>query len=166
MKFSTHTTRQLAQAIALAVVVAGLAVPAAAAGSGQLTDVFSRAVARHQAQALADVFERYVASHPYGAGLAPVTLPAGEAKNETPFTRAAISSSAAFGLSLGTGEAKNQAPFTRSATRQPQTIAVHSSSGFRWADAAIGAAAAIALALAGAAMFARTARTHESSPAH
>jgi hypothetical protein len=71
MQISTHTTRKLAQAIALAVIVAGLAVPAAAAGSGQPPDVFARAVARHQAPT--DVFERYVASHPYGAA-APATL--------------------------------------------------------------------------------------------
>ena len=67
MQISPHTTRPLVQAIALAVVVAGLAVPAAA-GSGQPPDVFARAVARHQA--LPDVFERYVASHPFGAAAA------------------------------------------------------------------------------------------------
>jgi hypothetical protein len=199
MKISTHTTRQLVQAIALAIVVAGLAVPAAGAGSGQISDVFSRAVARHQA--LPDWFERYAASHPYGAGLADGALPAGEPKNETPFTRAAIerppaqvaattrasqgsliqgerknqlpftravtSSSVASGLSPGTGEAKNQAPFTRSATAQPQTIAAHTSSGFPWGNVAIALAAiALALALAGTSMFARSSRTHESSPAH
>lgn len=182
MKISTQTTRQLAQAIALAVVVAGLAVPAAAAASRQAPDT----------------------SHPYGAGLAPAALPAGEPKHELPFTRsaserspaqmvattrasqaasiqgepknqqpfrrAATGSAAASGLSqgaVGAGEQKNQAPFTRSVTAQPQTTFAHSSSGFRWGDAAIGAAAAIGLALllASAAIFARTSRTHESSPA-
>jgi hypothetical protein len=80
MQISTHTTRKLAQAIALAVIVAGLAVPAAAAGSGQPPDVFARAVARHQA--LPDVFERYVASHPYGAA-APATLEAAKPQGST-----------------------------------------------------------------------------------
>ena len=80
MQISPHTTRLLAQAIALAVVVCGLAVPAAAAGSGQPPDVFARAVARHQA--LPDVFERYAASHPYGAA-APATLGAAKPQGST-----------------------------------------------------------------------------------
>lgn len=47
-----------------------------------------------------------------------------------------------------------------------RTIVVHTSPGFSWDDAAIGAfgALGIALALAGIAMYARTTRTHHSSP--
>lgn len=48
------------------------------------------------------------------------------------------------------------------------TIVVHTSAGFSWSDAAIGAfgALGIALALTGIAMYARTTRTRHSSPAH
>jgi hypothetical protein len=47
------------------------------------------------------------------------------------------------------------------------TIVVHTSPGFSWTDAGIGAfgGLGIALALTGIALYARTTRTHHSSPA-
>ena len=81
MKISTHASRRFSQAVAVLLVAAGLAVPAATAGKQppdaferavarhQSPDAFERAVARHQPAAVPDVIERYAAIHPYGLGL-------------------------------------------------------------------------------------------------
>jgi hypothetical protein len=74
----------------------------------------------------------------------------GEPKNEWPFTRpivaganAETASQAAFS-GRGSGEAKNEQPFTQPILAP--TVLAHSSSGFDWGDAGIGAAAGLGLA--------------------
>ena len=116
MHRSTNTRRHLTQVIAVAAVVAGFAVPAAAAGSSQVTDVFSRAVARQPA--LTDVVQRYLANHASNAGVAAATQPAGEPKNQLPFTRHASQRSSAVTVAARDAlNAQTSDVFTRAAAR-------------------------------------------------
>jgi hypothetical protein len=139
MRLSTHTTRRLIQAIALAIVVTGLAVPGAA-GKRNLPRTASRVGA-------------------------PISVPAGEPKNQAPFTRPAADASVAAATIQG--ETKNTAPFNVAVTARPEPVVVRTASGFEWGDAAIGAIAATGLALAafGATLFVRASRTHRSAAA-
>jgi hypothetical protein len=70
----------------------------------------------------------------------------GEPKNQLPFTRPVSSGSYAESALTGLasmGEAKNELPFTQSVTDD-----VTSGEGFDWADAGIGVAAGVGLAVA------------------
>jgi hypothetical protein len=78
---------------------------------------------------------------------APAAFAAGEPKNQWPFTRpVGESSPAALGSHAGlAGEPKNELPFTR--TVAGPTVLLRTSDGFDWADAGIGALAAVGLAV-------------------
>jgi hypothetical protein len=75
-------------------------------------------------------------------------VPAGESKGELPFTRRENDSTATRDLRAqvlqAAGEAKNNLPFTRPVG---SSTVISTSNGFDWADAGIGAAAGLGLAL-------------------
>jgi hypothetical protein len=71
-----------------------------------------------------------------GASAAPAVA-YGERKNEAPFVRAAATQP------FVSGEPKNQPPFTGPVQEPPTVIVTDTRDGFRWADAAIGAAAGV-----------------------
>lgn len=85
------------------------------------------------------------------AFLAQSAAAGGEPKNEWPFTRPvgrttqAATQRPSQQTPLIQGEPKNEPPFTR-----PATVVVTTSRGFSWADGAVGGAAGIGVALAGA----------------
>ena len=92
------------------------------------------------------------------AVLAQVAFAWGEPKNEWPFTRPVgahttqVAATPASRTSPAiSGEPKNEYPFTR-----PATVIVTSNDGFDWSSGAIGAAAGIGIALAGAGVLALT----------
>ena len=72
----------------------------------------------------------------------------GERKNQAPFVRTAVTHP------YVSGEAKNQPPFTGPIEEPPPPalIVTDTRTGFRWADAGIGAAAGLGIALIAAAM--------------
>jgi len=98
---------------------------------------------------LANTIRTTVAALVAIGALAPAALSAGEPKNEWPFTRpvaqrvTAQQQSPATIDRSGYGEPKNEPPFTRPVAAAP--IVVHSSGGFDWGDAGIGAAGILAL---------------------
>jgi hypothetical protein len=101
---------------------------------------------------LANTIRTTVAALVAIGALAPAALSAGEPKNEWPFTRpvaqrvTAQQQSPATIDRSGYGEPKNEPPFTRPVAAAP--IVVHSSGGFDWGDAGIGAGGTLGIALA------------------
>jgi hypothetical protein len=124
--------------VAAALVAAGTLSPVALAGGEPKNDwPFTRSVA-----------DRTPAQVQRSESQARVGL--GESKNEWPFKRTVVAGTdaetaarAAFS-GLGRGEPKNGQPFTQQVLAP--TVLAHSSSGFDWGDAGIGAAAGLGLA--------------------
>lgn len=82
----------------------------------------------------------------------------GERKNQAPFVRTVVTHP------FVSGEPKNESPFTNpvDVAPAPAIIVADTRTGFRWADAGVGAAAGLGLALvaAGLAALALTGRRH------
>lgn len=95
-----------------------------------------------------------------GATAAPA-LADGERKNEGPFVRTVAAQPFVI------GEPKNEPPFTGPVQEPPTVIVTDTRDGFRWVDAAIGAAAGLGTTFvaAGLAAFA-LARRRRAAPAH
>ena len=142
MKSSIHT--YLTKAIVPAVLVAGLAVPAALAGNSY-PDAVGRAVNAQNAASYPDAVGRAVNVHNSAAG----QLSGSQAARTlgTPDTRDAAAAALRSGASqlassLGTPDTRDAAQLARS-----PVVTIVESGGFDWADAGIGAGGGIAFLL-------------------